>query len=126
DRRLRASDVFDGAAEKRVVTLRSRDYPDPLFEKLLVILEGFRLDILRKRKNTRARVRWRSQHAHRLLQRERKLVRPVDAIPIPQDLAKRVVNADVLALFPFQLLQDGSNVSPGKNIARQQQHRQPV
>ena len=54
------------------------------------------------------------------------LLGPIDAIPIARDRLEAVVDADVLTVLAFQLLQDRRLNALGEDVARQQQDRYAV
>ena len=127
DQRLLAgADPLGRALDGGRISAVARDLPDALLEQEVGIIVGFGLRVLRQRQRDRARIRRRGQHAHGFRQRGDQLLGAVDAIPIARDRLEAVVDADVLRMLVFQLLQHGRLDALGEDIAGQQQHRDAI
>ena len=84
------------------------------------------MHILRQRQRDRAGIRGRGQDAHGCRQRGDQLLGTVDAIPVTRDRLEAIVDADILRVFAFDLLQDGRLNALGEDITRQQQDRYAI
>src|SRR5580658_5494725 len=123
---LRGAYPLGSLLQQSTIGPRAGYGPNTMLEKLFWIVIGFRLNILRQSEGDRARLRRGSQYAHRLRKGSKNLFRPVDTIPVTRDGAKAVIDGDILARGRFQLLQHRRDVASGKDVARQQQDRDPV
>ena len=100
--------------------------PDPPGEQLLGVVEGLGLDVLGQGQGDRAGLGRVGQHPHGLQQRAGELVGPVDPVPVARHRLEGVVGADVGPARRLLLLEHGRRHPGGEDVARQQQHRQPV
>ncbi len=125
-RTLGVADPLGSRLKRCRVRPVARDGPDALGEQLHREVVRFGLHILGQRKGDGAGVRRAGQHAHGFGQRGDDLVRPVDAVPVAADRLEAVVDADVLGMLGFELLQHRGHVAPGEDVAGQEQHRQAV
>ena len=104
---LRRSDGGHGARECGGIGRAPLHVPHALEEKLVRIVVGLRLHVLRQREGDRAGVGWTCEHAHRGDRRGHELLRAHDPVPVARYRLEGVVHARVAARRLLELLQDG-------------------
>ena len=100
--------------------------PDPSVEELDRPVPRLGLDVLRQRDGHRSGVGRVGQCAHRAEQHGRKLLGSPHPVEEHRHRAQRVVDGYVVAARGLELLQDCAAGPGGKDVARQQQHGDPV
>ena len=105
---------------------RPCDVPQPGFEQLLGPVVGLRLDILGQGDDGGPGLDRVGQHAHRTEQRRGQLFRPPDAVEEASHRPEAVVDRDVVRHGMFELLQHRVGDACREEVARQEQHGQPV
>ncbi len=100
--------------------------PDAPLEQLLRPVERLGLDVLGQRERHGAGLGRIGQHPHRGQQRGRQLLGPVDPVPEARHRPEGVVDRHVVGGRVLELLQHRRGDPGGEDVARQEQHRQPV
>ena len=107
ERPLRRSDGGHGARQRGGIGRAPLHVPHALGEKLIRVVVGLRLHVLRQRQGDRAGVGWTCEHAHRRDRRGHELLRAHDPVPVARYRLEGVVHARVAARRLLELLQDG-------------------
>ena len=97
-----------------------------LVEEALGVVERFGLDVLAEGERHRAAFGRVGQHRDRARQRRHDLLGPHDAVEIARDRAEAIVGAHRAVAEILDLLQHRIGAAIGEDVARQQQHRQPI
>jgi hypothetical protein len=105
---------------------RPANPPDPLLEELLRPVERLGLHVLRQRQRHGAGVDRIGQHAHRGEEARGELLGTVDAIEEARHRPEGVVDRHVERAGILELLKHRARHARREDVARQQQHGQPV
>ena len=125
-RALGGADQVGRPPHERLVGERARDDPVPLGEELLRELPRFGLHVLRQRDAGGPDIGRVGEDAHRAKERRGKLLGSPDAVPEPAHRPERVVDRRLGLVGALELLEHRSRAARGEDVARQEQHRQPV
>ena len=120
------TDHLRGAGEHDALRGRPCNVPHAGREELLGPVVGLRLDVLGQGDDRGARFGGVGEHPHRTEQSGRQLLRAPHTVEEPSHRPEAVVDRDVVRHRMFELLEHRVGDARGEQIARQEQHGQPV
>ena len=120
------TDQLHGAGEHHALRGRPCNVPHAGRKELLGPVVGLRLDVLGQGDDRGARFGGVGEHPHRTEQRGRQLLRAPHTVEEPGHRPEGVVDRDVVRHRMFELLEHRVGDARGEQVARQEQHGQPV
>ncbi len=116
-----------GRAAHRVGIGKGPPYPpDPVLEEGLRVVPRLALHVLGQGEGDGARVGRAREHAHGLRKGGDELLGAADPVPVARHGLEDVVDREVRRRGRLQLLEDGGHPAGHEDVAREQEHGEPV